>query len=309
MFVDNLDDVIQQRKGLNSLDAILPLLLAETADASHTNRGDDLSGRVQDKIQARHFLLQLFGRRHTVRIGRGDLVLAAEHGAGFIDHCRTEGCRKAQSENLIDGAVGLRPGDAGLRLCRGSIPGITVVGVVAGIKEPFAKEFVLVRHLVVNFDRNIVSCLAASHCADEIVTSISATARTLLQRINEIRVGVACEIERGQRIDLALRNDGREEGSPVELAVSIRSGGRVRVVKAVGRSVHSADRREPGIAGEVSIPFCGQRDCQDCGFVLVKQRDVPRGEEKRTVLAVVKVRKIDRPSQGSTEVVKVNLRL
>src|SRR5439155_19620542 len=59
-------------------------------------------------------------------------------------------------------------------------------------------------------------CLAASHCADEIVTSISATARTLLQRINEIRVGVACEIERGQWIDLVPRDDGHEEGRSVD---------------------------------------------------------------------------------------------
>src|SRR5205814_6200299 len=121
--------------------------------------------------------------------------------------------------------------------------------VVAGIKEPFTKELVLIGHLMVNLDRNIVSRLAASHGADEIVAGDSATAGALLQRVNEIRVGVACQIKRRQRIDPAIRNDWVEEGRAVELAVHIRSGGRVGIVKAIRRSVRSTNRREPGITG------------------------------------------------------------
>src|SRR5207249_4358392 len=52
-----------------------------------------------------------------------------------------------------------------------------------------------------------------------------------------------------------------------------------------------------------------QRDCQDRGFILVKQKDVPRGKEKGAILAVVQVGKINRPSHGSTKVVEDNLRL
>ncbi len=161
---------------------------------------------------------------------------------------------------------------------------------------------------MVNLDRNIVSRSAPSHCADEIVTSISAAVRTLLQRVNESWVGVTCEIERGQRIDSDRQNDRSEEWRPVELVVLIKSGRRVGIVKAVRRSVHSADRREPGIAREITIPFCRQRDCHDRGVVLVKERDIPRGKESDAVLAIVKAGKIDRPSHGSTEVVEVNLR-
>src|SRR5580700_9830458 len=90
----------------------------------------------------------------------------------------------------------------------------------------------------------------------------------------------------------------------------VRPCSRVRIVEAIrGGDPRAASRRQGRIPGEVAVLLRRQRHRQNGGFVLVKHRNIPGGEEKGTVLTVINVRNIDRSAKGSPEVVVVDLRL
>jgi len=302
VLAQNLGDVIQERVGLHTLNAVLPLLgpkgagrilhvVADDGRAKADGR-HDLVGGNQNEIQPLHVLNDVLSVRHAVGVGRSNLVLAAEHGASLVDQRRTEGSGEAERENLIDGAIGLRAGNTSLGGRGGAVPRVAEIRVVNGIEQPLGEEFVLRRQFVVDFDRKVVSGLAATHGTDEIIAGVQAPARHLLERIEKVGSGKARDVKRRQRVDPTGGNHRGRKRRPAVRCGIIGIG----IVDAPVRRGGVAYGVKPRIAQEVSLNLVGQGNAQKRGLALVQKGDVPGDKEERPALAVVKVRQIERPA-------------